>query len=133
MAGETGTTQLNVRMSSALKADGDAVLAASGMSPSRIVRSLWEAIAKNGDSLGRIMDVLEGDVSGAASHAEGAVAADSAVGPTVDSAIRGTELFAAGCVRLGLSESGAREADGRLWRSLREEAIEGRLAERGML
>ena len=49
-----------------------------------------------------------------------------------DAALRGPQLFDEACERLGLS--GALPKDGGLlWRDMREESIDGRLAERGMV
>lgn len=118
------TTQLNVRMEPELKASGDAILLEYGITPSQIVRAVWKAVSQGGDALKRVMEVLEDN---SALSAAQAIAVDS-----VDSAARGTQLFSEACSRLGLSGE-SYVPDTRLWREMREEAIEGRLSERGIL
>ena len=113
------STQLNVRMEPELKASGDAVLLNYGISPSQMVRSVWKAVSQGGDALKRVMEALE----------------DSPVSVPVnssDSAVRGTQLFSEACKQLGISGT-SYVPDARPWRELREEAIEDRLSERGIL
>ena len=118
------TTQLNVRMEPELKISGDAVLLEYGVSPSQIVRSLWRAVSQGGDALKRVMEVLESTSS--LPEAQD-IATDS-----VNPATRGTELFSEACLRLGIPGI-SYVPDTRLWREVREEAIEERLSERGIL
>ena len=117
------TTQLNVRMDSDAKAEGDAVLLSAGISPSHVVRSLWRTISQGRDALSRVMDVLEPE--GRASIRQIEIAGE-------DPAVHGTHLFEEGAARLGISPR-TYVADPRPWREMREEAIGERLAERGML
>lgn len=46
---EPANTQMNTRINSALKTQGDAVLARNGLTPSQAVRSLWEYMATHDD------------------------------------------------------------------------------------
>lgn len=118
------STQLNVRMEPELKASGDAVLREFGISPSQMVRAVWKAVSQGGDALKRIVEVLE--------DSPATPAAQTAVTDPEDAAARGTKLFGEACSQLGISGTGY-VPDTRLWREMREEAIEGRLSERGIL
>ena len=119
MAPALASTQLNVRMEPELKASGDAVLLEYGVSPSHMVRLVWKAVSQGGDALKRVMEVLEDD---------------SVTTPTgiSDSAVRGTQLFSEACEQLGITGT-SYVPETRLWREIREEAIEERLSERGIL
>lgn len=124
MAASTANAQLNVRMEPDLKASGDAVLLEYGISPSQMVRAVWKAVSQGGDALRRVMGSLEDNatLSGAQS-----IATDD-----VGACVRGTELFGEACAQLGISGA-SYVPDTRLWRDMREEAIETRLSERGIL
>ena len=50
--------QLNVRMSPELKAAGDSVLDLYGVSPSELIRALWEKIAAGEEAFRQIVDTL---------------------------------------------------------------------------
>ena len=54
----TRMAQLNVRMSPELKAAGDSVLDLYGVSPSELIRALWEKIATGEEAFGQIVDTL---------------------------------------------------------------------------
>lgn len=118
------STQLNVRMEPELKASGDAVLREFGISPSQMVRAVWKAVSQGGDALKRVVEVLE--------DSPAMPSAQTAVTDPEDAAFRGTRLFGEACSRLGISGA-AYVPDTRLWREMREEAIEERLSERGIL
>lgn len=51
--------QMNIRMDTTLKAEGDAVLAAAGFSPSQAVRALWELALSYKDKPEELVAVLE--------------------------------------------------------------------------
>lgn len=52
-------TQMNVRMSASLKADGDAALAQAGYTPSAAVRALWAFAASHAAAPQEIASLLE--------------------------------------------------------------------------
>ena len=54
----TKMAQLNVRMDPELKAAGDSVLDLYGVSPSELVRALWEKIAKGETSFKQVVETL---------------------------------------------------------------------------
>ena len=54
----TRMAQLNVRMDPELKAAGDSVLDLYGISPSEVVRALWEKIALGKEALTQLMDTF---------------------------------------------------------------------------
>ena len=54
----TKMAQLNVRMDPELKAAGDSVLDLYGVSPSELVRSVWEKVAKGKEGFKQIVDTL---------------------------------------------------------------------------
>lgn len=58
---ETAVAQVNVRMNRSLKEAGDAALAELGLSPSDVVRKLWEKLSKRGEVALRTAAMLSGD------------------------------------------------------------------------
>ena len=50
--------QLNVRMDPELKAAGDSVLDLYGISPSELIRALWEKIASGEEAFGQVAKAL---------------------------------------------------------------------------
>lgn len=52
------TAQINVRLDARRKEAGDAALREAGISPSEIVRALWNKVAQRGQALQDVMDVL---------------------------------------------------------------------------
>ena len=54
----TQMAQLNVRMTPELKAAGDSVLDLYGVSPSELVRAVWEKIAAGDEAFRQIVDTL---------------------------------------------------------------------------
>lgn len=52
------TVQVNVRMNSRLKEEGDAALARIGLSPTQAIRALWERAAKRGEDLAQVEELL---------------------------------------------------------------------------
>lgn len=64
--------QINVRIDKDLKQAGDAVLAGEGMSPSEVVRALWNKLAQHGEALDEVKRVLFGgdDSADMVRHAE---------------------------------------------------------------
>ena len=53
--------QLNVRMSPEIKAAGDSVLDLYGVSPTELIRSLWQKIALGEEALEQVVQVLAAD------------------------------------------------------------------------
>lgn len=51
----TTTAQLNVRLQPELKAAGDSVLELYGISPSELIRTLWEKISHGEEALGQVV------------------------------------------------------------------------------
>lgn len=49
---------INVRLDKTLKQAGDATLAQEGVSPSRIVRALWQRLAERGELLDTLLALL---------------------------------------------------------------------------
>ena len=54
----TKMAQLNVRMDPELKAAGDSVLDLYGVSPSELIRAVWEKVAKGKEAFRQIVDTL---------------------------------------------------------------------------
>lgn len=55
--------QLNVRMSTELKAAGDSVLDLYGIAPSELIRALWSKISHGEQALDQVVRVLAADPS----------------------------------------------------------------------
>lgn len=53
--------QMNIRMDSALKASGNAVIAELGYTPSQVVRALWEFVTVQGTLPPALTHLLRGD------------------------------------------------------------------------
>lgn len=53
--------QLNVRMKPELKAAGDSVLDLYGISPSELIRTLWQKISLGKEALAQVADALAAD------------------------------------------------------------------------
>ena len=64
--------QINVRIDKDLKLAGDAVLVGEGISPSEVVRALWNKLAQHGEALDEVKRVLFGgdDPADVTRHAE---------------------------------------------------------------
>lgn len=60
--GAVAMAQVNIRMNSALKAQGDEVLALAEISPSQLVRAVWAKVAQGRESLDQLVRVLAADV-----------------------------------------------------------------------
>ncbi|MBR3318371.1 MAG: hypothetical protein IKG21_11190 [Atopobiaceae bacterium] len=60
--GAVAMAQVNIRMNSALKAQGDEVLALAEVSPSQLVRAVWAKVAQGRESLDQLVRVLAADV-----------------------------------------------------------------------
>lgn len=123
------TAQLNARMSQELKSSGDKVLAEAGISPTKLVRLVWEKAASGNDGLRQLLEVLQNnDVH------EHNLLQDGKHTNAEDRAARGEQLFEEGIARLGLSQEVAtRVPTTSDWKDQREKAIADRLSERGIL
>ena len=123
------TAQLNARMSQELKSSGDAALAEVGISPTKLVRLVWEKAASGKEGLHQLLDVLQNNDA----RERELVRADEYSSVEVRSA-RGEQLFAKGMTRLGLSQEATEYATTISdWKDLRDEMICDRLAKRGIL
>lgn len=125
----SATAQLNARMSRELKSSGDKALAEAGISPTKLVRLVWEKVASGSDGLHKLLEVLQDNDN----HTQGLAQIDECTNASAR-VPRGEQLYAEGIARLGLSQSTTdfipTAAD---WKVLREEAIANRLDERGIL
>ena len=123
------TAQLNVRMSQQLKSSGDRALANAGISPTKLVRLVWEKAASGNEGLRQLLDVLQNNDA----HERELARANECSSMEVRSA-RGENLFAEGMTRLGLSRQAAEHTAATSdWKDLRDEMILDRLAKRGIL
>lgn len=111
-------TQMNVRIDSVAKAQGDAVLARFGYTPSGFVRDVWRKIA----STGTVKDLTLDDL-GSPDSEEGADSWDSDLVP-------GYAIYLARVQGIEFRDEPCGDID---WRELREEAYLERALERGML
>lgn len=59
---ESNMTQMNVRLETSLKTQGDAALAHAGYSPSQAARKLWALAAKLRHNPKLLQDILEGTI-----------------------------------------------------------------------
>lgn len=55
----TASTQLNVRMDSAIRAEGDRALRARGYAPAEFVRKVWSRLAQRGEALDEMIQLVE--------------------------------------------------------------------------
>ena len=120
------SVQLNVRLEKDLKQRGDAALEEAGLTATQIVRMLWKKLARRGDSVQAVLNVLE----------DGASTKEERVDHNVELARKGALLFDEGLERLGLSGCALGVGDlmdGATWKDVREELIEERLRERGVV
>lgn len=76
--GAVAMAQVNIRMNSALKAQGDEVLALAEVSPSQLVRAVWAKVAQGRESLDQLVRVLAADVK-PTDAAEGTLPGDAMV------------------------------------------------------
>lgn len=114
------TSQMNVRIDDALKAQGDAVFAELGLNPSEVVRAVWTYAAQHGDAPAVVTEALQ---TGADRSAEIEERHRLAL------VQQGHELVSSFRARMGMQAvERTEELD---YRALREEAWEERLAEQG--
>ena len=94
--------QMNIRMDSALKVSGNAVIAELGYTPSQVVRALWEFVTVQGTLPPALTHLLRGERSAGTADAEAA-----------DRASEGSALLSAFYQRVGIEEpqSGAVDYD----------------------
>lgn len=118
--------QMNIRIDSTLKAEGDSVFASLGMSPSEAVRALYEAAVRYRYDSTTLQSFLTGKAS------EEAVES-FAENPKLKLAEEGRKIVERGRRELGISE----EAMQRVWATttdeeLLEQAMYERMVERGL-
>ena len=114
-------TQMNTRIDDELKRKGDAAFASLGLTPSDVVRAVWEFAAEHDDAPAVIARALSNPLAAA---------------PSLESAYRLSIAEAAGNLVAGYRElRGLPAPDVREtidYRQLREEAWDEKLAERGL-
>ena len=74
MRASAAATQMNVRIDSTLKREGDEALASAGISPTEAVRSLWERVVLERRDPARVREIVTGAPAGAEPRDEGASA-----------------------------------------------------------
>lgn len=112
--------QMNVRMPRSLKEAGDAALAHVGLTPSGVVRGIWEKAARRGKDLEEVVSLLE------PSHVR--VSVEDEDNPV----LRGSRIVADGMRKLGIEMSQINIPE-LTYEELREQALADRLEERGLL
>lgn len=115
------TAQMNVRMSRSVKEAGDAALAAAGLSPSEVVRAVWEKAAHRGKDLEDVVNLL---------HPANQVVQGSSVED--DPVARGARIVEEGMRELGIDIRRVSIPE-LTYEELREQALADRLEERGLL
>lgn len=122
---KTMTQQMNIRIDSALKAEGDSVFASLGMSPSEAVRALYETAVRYRYDAAKLRLLLmgKGDEKDAEPDVEN---------PKLKLAREGRDIVENARKRLGISERAMREVAKIPDRELLEEALYERLVERGL-
>lgn len=123
---KTLTQQMNIRIDSTLKAEGDSVFASLGMSPSEAVRALYETAVRYRYDVAKLRLLLAGK------DEEKAVAPD-VENPKLKAVEEGRKIVEQARKRLGISE----EAMQRVWettsdKELLEQALYERMVERGL-
>lgn len=117
-------SQINVRMSSALKEAGDAGLSSIGLTASEAVRSLWELAASGAQSLSTIRNLLGQEREAGAPRAD-----DLQDDPLVE----GRALYMKAFEQMGIPYSGeAAICDPADDKDLLKDALVERLAEKGL-
>ena len=117
-------SQMNIRLDSDTKRAGDAVLAGAGVTPTELIRQLWQKVAQGADDLRQVEEVLAGTSP--------AVIAKQPASPDKLIAMqRGRELFAQGLRELGVSTATTLQfADAEDDRDTYVAALVDRMAER---
>lgn len=117
-------SQMNIRLDSDTKRAGDAVLAGAGVTPTELIRQLWQKVAQGADDLRQVEEVLAG--------ASPAVITKQPASPDKLIAMRrGRELFAQGLRELGVdTANAARPVDAGDDRDTYVAALVDRMAER---
>ena len=72
MRASAAATQMNVRIDSTLKREGDEALASAGISPTEAVRALWERVVLERRNPEKVREIVKGAPAGAESRDEGA-------------------------------------------------------------
>lgn len=86
--------QMNIRLDSALKASGNAVIAELGYTPSQVVRALWEFATVQGTLPAALTHILQGAKTTAASDIDG----------ESGKAAEGTRIVSSFYERIGIEE-----------------------------
>jgi hypothetical protein len=115
---------MNVRLNSQVKDKGDSILAKAGITPTQIIRALWEKISLGMTDLRQVEEVLS---LPAAATETGMVDTSK-----VDAMLRGRSLFAKGLERWGISEEAVTPPEARSDSELYTEALVDRLRERDL-
>lgn len=116
------TSQLNVRMSNTLRAEGDAALRSKGYVPTEFVRRMWERLASRGRDLDDLVSLVE---NGHDVLRDNAMASRSEDSGSIVHACKGEELWSEFVCSVGLPMSGI--AKGYEEMSYKDVAAESRL------
>lgn len=97
------TAQMNVRLSRTLKTAGDAALAEAGITPTELIRELWEKISHGVADVMQVRELLTGQPEGRPSNGTTPLPSESSsVAVTL---ARGRALFDAGLAELGIQDA----------------------------
>ncbi|MDO4808166.1 MAG: hypothetical protein Q4A07_13070 [Coriobacteriales bacterium] len=120
------TAQMNVRLSRTLKAAGDAALAEAGITPTELIRELWEKISHGAADVMQVQELLTGQSS------SNTVALSSESSSAADTLVRGRALFDAGLVELGIKGTALVQNGAMTDAETYAEALLERMRERGV-
>lgn len=117
-------SQMNVRINSQVKNKGDGILAEAGITPTQIIRALWEKISLGIADLRQVEEVLNLPIA----------ATETQMVDTnkVDAMLCGRSLFAKGLERWGISEEDVAPPEAGSNSELYTEALVDRLRERDL-
>lgn len=114
-------TQMNVRLERTLKEEGDAALASIGLTPTEVVRAIWEKLARRGEDLEEVRRLV--------------MPTPKEVDPVVAARLaafeRGKSIVPDGLRELGVSPSTLLAVGEATDEDLRYEGIVERMRERG--
>ena len=117
-------SQVNIRMDSRVKKEGDAVLAEEGTNPTQLVRALWQKIACGSADLHQVEEVLGLRVQSEAT--------EGAASEKLAAMRRGRSLVTEGLAILGIDPARIEPLPDVFDRDLYTEALVDRMQERGL-
>ena len=126
MQGVGTIAQMNVRLDRGLKAAGDAVLAEVGITPTELIRELWEKVSRGSAHAMQVREFLrdkacEGVGTGCTPAQE----------QKMEALVRGRRLFGEGLDAMGIQAVTSPAGMGAADIDLYAEALVGRMRERG--